>query len=365
MATAAATVPASIAETTLRARRLVLENERGEPGIALGPVGEGHGIVLFDVHERPRAQLIVGAEGDVQLKLQDRSGEVCAWLEVGSRANPSLWLRAPGPDARVRGHVGIQVDEHGCATLSLHDGTGRARALLRVDERDGRPTLALTDAFGELRTLLSAERDPSAAKERRPGPGLVPPPASRTAPPPATPSRPGATLSLPPATLAGATARPAGRSRRWPAGAALGALLLGAAAAWVAVSSGPSTHGPGTDLGSVQAREFVVRDPSGGVRGRLGVLADGSPFLHLVSPDGQGEVELSALPGPQVQIRLSSGGGDAVLLATAPRGGPSLGLWEADAPILLAPGNVARFPSPVLEEGGQAVIRRGVPPPTE
>lgn len=365
MATAAAPVLPSSDETTLRARRLVLENARGEPAITLGPTGEGHGVLLSDGDERPRAQLVVGEEGDVRLKLHDRSGEVCAWLEVGGRGGASLWLRAPGPDARVLGHAGLQVDEHGCASLSLHDGTGRARALLRVDEGGGRPVLQLTDRFGEPRTLLSIEPEVSQTTPRWARPGVVPPLASRPTLPPVAASFPGGTVSLAPGVLGGVESRPDTRGRRWVVGTVLGAFLLAVVGGWVVLSRGPQFNGLGTSLGSVRAHEFVLQGPSGDVHGRLGVLADGSPFLYLLSPDGRGEVELSALRGPQVQIRLASGDGDAVLLATAPRGGPSLGLWQANSPILLAPGNVARFPSSVLAGEGRAVIRPSESSPSE
>jgi hypothetical protein len=121
------------------------------------------------------------------------------------------------------------------------------------------------------------------------------------------------------------------------------AAALGAFAGRVLAPAAPF-GGPGAGEARVEAQEFVLRDAAGAVRGRLGMLADGAPYLHLLAPDGGGEIELSALRGPNVQLRLAGGDG-SVLLATGPRGGPSLGLWQGGTPILLAPGNVARFPS--------------------
>jgi len=344
MATSCLSIATVAEDSTLRARRLVLEDGEGRPTVLLGPAIDGEGLVLLDAQERPRAQLILDSTGAVQLKLHDSLGEVCAWLAVGAAGIPSLWLRAVGENGRGLGHAGVQVDALGCASLSLHDSTGRARAILRVDEHDGRSTLALTDTRGAVRTVLSdEERHPASLVDFAAAPFSV----AESQGAPRRPDPPPATVSLPPPGVQTVAPRLRLQDVR---PIALGGIMLACAAigAWAAGRAPWSTpSGPSFAevVPRVDTREVVLRDAAGSVRARLGTLEDGAPYVYLVSPDGTGEIELSASPGPSVQLRLASGGGDAVVLATAPRGGPSLGLWHGDTPVLLAPGNVARFPS--------------------
>src|SRR5262249_43746261 len=145
----------------IRASRLTLVDEYGSTRVTLAVDDDGSpALRLLDIDEQPRVQLALDATGAANVKLHDREGEVSAWLTVGANGAPSLYLRGishqPG---RPRGHAELCVDERGCPVLSLYDKDGQPRILLSLNEKDGTPTLSFSSAQGELRALLSGDRD--------------------------------------------------------------------------------------------------------------------------------------------------------------------------------------------------------------
>jgi len=91
------------------------------------------------------------------------------------------------------------------------------------------------------------------------------------------------------------------------------ALLLGLATALVIVAA---RHGlPGTVADVVEARQFLLRDQSGAVRGSWTAAADGSMRLLLQAPGSKAGLSLSVLGGGAsgITVRDSAGRSRAVL----------------------------------------------------
>jgi hypothetical protein len=91
------------------------------------------------------------------------------------------------------------------------------------------------------------------------------------------------------------------------------ALLLGLATALVIVAA---RHGlPGTVAHVVEARQFLLRDRSGAVRGSWTTAADGSMRLLLQTPGSKAGLSLSVLGGGAsgITVRDSAGRSRAVL----------------------------------------------------
>jgi len=91
------------------------------------------------------------------------------------------------------------------------------------------------------------------------------------------------------------------------------ALLLGLATALVIVAA---RHGlPGTVADVVEAREFLLRDQSGAVRGSWATADDGSMRLLLQTPGSKAGLSLSVLKGGAsgITVRDSAGRSRAVL----------------------------------------------------
>ena len=91
------------------------------------------------------------------------------------------------------------------------------------------------------------------------------------------------------------------------------ALLLGLATALVIVAA---RHGlPGTVADVVEARQFLLRDRSGAIRGSWTTAADGSMRLLLQAPGSKAGLSLSVLEGGAsgITVRDSAGRSRAVL----------------------------------------------------
>jgi hypothetical protein len=101
--------------------------------------------------------------------------------------------------------------------------------------------------------------------------------------------------------------------RLWMGTVVVGALLLGLATALVIVSA---RHGlPGTVADVVEARQFLLRDANGAVRGTWGAAANGSLRLSLQSPGSKAGLSLASLPdgASGITVRDSAGRSRAVL----------------------------------------------------
>ena len=91
------------------------------------------------------------------------------------------------------------------------------------------------------------------------------------------------------------------------------ALLLGLATALVIVAA---RHGlPGTVADVVEARQFLLRDRSGAIRGSWSAAADGSMRLLMQTPGSKAGLSLSVLRGGAsgITVRDSAGRSRAVL----------------------------------------------------
>jgi hypothetical protein len=101
--------------------------------------------------------------------------------------------------------------------------------------------------------------------------------------------------------------------RLWVGTFITGALLLGLATALVIVSA---RHGlPGTVADVVEARQFLLRDANGAVRGTWTTSRNGSMRLSLQSPGSKAGLSLASLPdgASGITVRDSAGRSRAVL----------------------------------------------------
>ena len=101
--------------------------------------------------------------------------------------------------------------------------------------------------------------------------------------------------------------------RLWMGTMVSGALLLGLATALVIVSA---RHGlPGTIADVIEARQFLLRDATGAVRGSWGTAENGSMRLQPPGAGKQGRLTLAALAdgASGITIRDSAGRSRAVL----------------------------------------------------
>ena len=118
--------------------------------------------------------------------------------------------------------------------------------------------------------------------------------------------------------------RPASRTRLrgfWAAGIGLIAVVL----------SGSRFVDPLSHEGVIEAKEFVLRDPSGQIRGRFALGDDGSPRLLLNDSEGRPRVQLSVGPNGTPGIRLLDESRHAEIgMAVSPGGRPGLVLSDRD-----------------------------------
>jgi len=101
--------------------------------------------------------------------------------------------------------------------------------------------------------------------------------------------------------------------RLWMGTVVTGALLLGLATALVIVSA---RHGlPGTVADVLEAKQFLLRDANGAIRGTWGTAGNGAMRLTLQSPGSKAGLSLASLPdgASGITIRDSSGRSRAVL----------------------------------------------------
>ena len=101
--------------------------------------------------------------------------------------------------------------------------------------------------------------------------------------------------------------------RLWMGTVVIGALLLGLATALVLVSA---RHGlPGTVADVLEARQFMLRDQNGDIRGSWAAADDGSMRLQLQAPGTKAGLSLSVLAGGAsgITVRDSAGRSRAVL----------------------------------------------------
>lgn len=101
--------------------------------------------------------------------------------------------------------------------------------------------------------------------------------------------------------------------RLWMGTVVTGALLLGLATALVIVSA---RHGlPGTVAEVVEARQFLLRDANGAVRGTWAATQNGAMRLSLHAPGSKGGLSLASLPdgASGITVRDSAGRSRAVL----------------------------------------------------
>jgi hypothetical protein len=101
--------------------------------------------------------------------------------------------------------------------------------------------------------------------------------------------------------------------RLWIGTGVSGALLLGLATALVIVSA---RHGlPGAVADVIEARQFLLRDASGAIRGSWATGDKGSIRLQLQAPGSKGGLSLAVLEGGAsgITVRDSAGRSRAVL----------------------------------------------------
>jgi hypothetical protein len=101
--------------------------------------------------------------------------------------------------------------------------------------------------------------------------------------------------------------------RLWMGTVVSGALLLGLAAALVIVTA---RHGlPGSVADVIEARQFLLRDPSGAIRGSWSTGDKGSMRLQLQAPGSKAGLSLAVLEGGAsgITVRDSAGRSRAVL----------------------------------------------------
>jgi hypothetical protein len=101
--------------------------------------------------------------------------------------------------------------------------------------------------------------------------------------------------------------------RLWMGTVVSGALLLGLATALVIVTA---RHGlPGSIADVIEARQFLLRDASGAVRGSWGTSENGSMRLQLQAPRSKAGLSLAALAdgASGITVRDSAGRSRAVL----------------------------------------------------
>jgi hypothetical protein len=101
--------------------------------------------------------------------------------------------------------------------------------------------------------------------------------------------------------------------RLWMGTVITGALLLGLATALVVVSA---RHGlPGTVADVVEARQFLLRDANGAIRGTWSSAENGSLRFSLQSPGSKAGLSLASLPdgASGITVRDSAGRSRAVL----------------------------------------------------
>ena len=83
--------------------------------------------------------------------------------------------------------------------------------------------------------------------------------------------------------------------------------------------SGKHRQCPGRPPGQVVvARQVLLTDAAGQVRLRLGCAEDGSPYLHLLGPDGKPRVALAACGGDGQVLLLDADGRPRVAVRTGP-----------------------------------------------
>jgi len=101
--------------------------------------------------------------------------------------------------------------------------------------------------------------------------------------------------------------------RLWMGTVVTGGVLLGLAAALVIISA---RHGlPGSVADVLEAREFLLRDGNGAVRGTWGTTSNGAMRLTLQTPGSKAGLSLASLPdgASGITIRDSAGRSRAVL----------------------------------------------------
>jgi hypothetical protein len=101
--------------------------------------------------------------------------------------------------------------------------------------------------------------------------------------------------------------------RLWMGTVVTGALLLGLATALVVVSA---RHGlPGTVADVLEARQFLLRDANGAIRGTWGTTSNGSMRLTLQSPGSKAGLSLTSMAdgASGITVRDSAGRSRAVL----------------------------------------------------
>ena len=101
--------------------------------------------------------------------------------------------------------------------------------------------------------------------------------------------------------------------RLWMGTVVSGALLLGLATALLIVSA---RHGlPGSVADVIEARQFLLRDQSGAIRGSWSTGAKGSERLQLQAPGSKAGLSLAVLEGGAsgITVRDSAGRSRAVL----------------------------------------------------
>jgi hypothetical protein len=101
--------------------------------------------------------------------------------------------------------------------------------------------------------------------------------------------------------------------RLWMGTVVSGALLLGLATALLIVSA---RHGlPGTVADVIEARQFILRDASGAIRGSWATGDKGSMRLQLQAPGSKAGLSLAVLEGGAsgITVRDSAGRSRAVL----------------------------------------------------
>lgn len=101
--------------------------------------------------------------------------------------------------------------------------------------------------------------------------------------------------------------------RLWMGTVVTGALLLGLATALVIVSA---NHGlPGTVAEVLEARQFLLRDANGAIRGSWSTAGNGAMRLTLQSPGSKAGLSLTSLPdgASGITVRDSAGRSRAVL----------------------------------------------------
>ena len=136
------------APKVIEAERFVLRDTSGKPRATLVVAADGtSGLSLYDQNGKGRLRLYVDTSGP-SLALADQNGKLRATLRLDADGSPGLTLFDRGE--KLRGGLGLHTD--GSPLLGLLDQSGKLRATLGVATSG--PSLVLHDENQKYRAVL-------------------------------------------------------------------------------------------------------------------------------------------------------------------------------------------------------------------